>query len=101
MLRDRLQRNPAEIVIVHPGDEITKNIRGHVRTKRGESLLEVFAVEGGHGGVSISQDRSLCAIWADQYNAAPAGWWNRTTDFVLASSTYTPGRRCSGSSVSA
>src|SRR5688572_26350417 len=65
MLRDRLQRNPAEIVIVHPGDEITKHIRGHVPTKRGESLLEVFAVEGGHGGVSISQDRSLCAIWAD------------------------------------
>src|SRR5687767_5700436 len=65
MLRDRLQRNPAEIVVVHSGDEITKHIRRHVRTKRGESLLEVFAVGKGHGGVSISQDRSLCAIWAD------------------------------------
>jgi hypothetical protein len=65
MLRDRLQRNPAKIFMVHPGDEITKHIWWHVRRERDESLKEVFAVGGGHRVVSISQDRSLCAIWAD------------------------------------
>ena len=54
MLRDRLQRNPAEVVSVHPGDEITKHIRGHVRTKRGE-VAGGLRVGRGHGGVSISQ----------------------------------------------
>src|SRR6478735_5829301 len=65
MLCDRGERDPAEILPVHPGDKITKNIRRDVRREGSEGLKQLFTVRIGHWAASISHERSLCAIQAD------------------------------------
>src|SRR6476619_1997308 len=65
MVCDRGERDPAEILPVHPGDKITKNIRRDVRREGSEGLKQLFTVRIGHWAASISHERSLCAIQAD------------------------------------
>ena len=64
MLRNNWEREPAEILAVHPGHKITEHIGWDIHRERRERLKELVAV-GCHGSASIAQDHSLCAILAD------------------------------------